>query len=272
MVSQLWIRKNCSMFKILILFCIVLTVRLMTSKRKMEKMKKYYDGIVDKKSKHHHHKEAEESENKHEEIKKEISPLEQERLDNGAPVQIAWPMNSQCTKRGDLSFYAYYTLWRNDRMPMYVVSCTSPRTDGAEFVEAAYSYFQKNKYEPTVRYDEAALDGKYVVMMVDADAPTPHAAKCRYWLHWAVSEVEGRHLRNGVNWLNTEGRVLKEYNPPTPAKGSGKHRYQFLLFAQRYPYSDLSTDGERCGFDPKTWAKENKLELVASSIFTTEYE
>ncbi len=66
-------------------------------------------------------------------------------------------MNSQCTKRGDLSFYAYYTLWRNDRMPMYVVSCTSPRTDGAEFVEAAYSYFQKNKYEPTVRYDEAAL-------------------------------------------------------------------------------------------------------------------
>ena len=83
--------------------------------------------------------------------------MEQERLDNGAPVQIAWPMNSQCTKRGDLSFYAYYTLWRNDRMPMYVVSCTSPRTDGAEFVEAAYSYFQKNKYEPTVRYDEAAL-------------------------------------------------------------------------------------------------------------------
>jgi phosphatidylethanolamine-binding protein (PEBP) family uncharacterized protein len=97
-------------------------------------------------------------------------------------------------------------------------------------------------------------------MMVDADAPTPNAAKCRYWLHWAVSEVEGRHLRNGVNWLNTEGRVLKgkntpkirysslisEYNPPTPAKGSGKHRYQFLLFAQRYPYSELSTEGERC--------------------------
>ena len=34
---------------------------------------------------------------------------------------------SECQKRGDLSFYAYYTLWRNDRMPMYVVSCTSPK-------------------------------------------------------------------------------------------------------------------------------------------------
>jgi len=58
---------------------------------------------------------------------------------------------------GDLSFYAYYTLWRNDRMPMYVVSCTSPRTEGKEYVEAAFSYFQKNKYPPTVRYDEANL-------------------------------------------------------------------------------------------------------------------
>jgi len=36
----------------------------------MEKIKKYYDGIVDKKSKHHHHKENEENENIHEEAKK----------------------------------------------------------------------------------------------------------------------------------------------------------------------------------------------------------
>ena len=28
----------------------------------------------------------------------------------------------------------------------------------------------------------------------------------------------------------------------------------------------------RCAFDPKAWATENKLELVASSLFTTEYE
>ena len=39
----------------------------------------------------------------------------------------------------------------------YVVSCTSPKPDGKEHVEAAYSYFQKNKYPPTVRYDEASL-------------------------------------------------------------------------------------------------------------------
>ena len=45
--------------------------------------------------------------------------------------------------------------------------------------------------------------------MVDPDAPTAHAAKCRYWLHWAVTDVDGRHLRNGVNWMASEGRILK---------------------------------------------------------------
>ena len=42
---------------------------------------------------------------------------------------------SECQKRGDLSFYAYYTLWRNDRMPMYVVSCTSPKALALDYLK-----------------------------------------------------------------------------------------------------------------------------------------
>ena len=53
------------------------------------------------------------------------------------------------------------------------------------------------------------------------------------------SKVELREIKIRYSSL------ISEYNPPTPAKGSGKHRYQFLLFAQRYPYSELSTEGER---------------------------
>ena len=48
--------------------------------------------------------------------------------------------------------------------------------------------------------------------MVDPDAPSASAAKCRYWLHWAVTDVDGRHLRNGVNWMASEGKVLKGNN------------------------------------------------------------
>jgi len=271
MVSQLWIRKNCSMFKILILFCCVLTVKLLTSRRRMARFEDFYKRLMEKQGIVSTPKPSQEV---HQEQNKEpaLSAAQVEMQESGAPIELSWPLTSQCAKRGDLSFYAYYTLWRNDRMPMYVVSCTSPRTEGKDYVEAAFTYFQKNKYPPTVRYDEANLDGKYTIIMVDPDAPTAKAAKCRYWLHWAVSDVDGRHLRNGVNWMNGEGRIIKEYNPPTPAKGSGPHRYQFLMFAQRYPYGELTITQERCGFDPKTWAKDNKLELVASSIFQTEYE
>ena len=52
-------------------------------------------------------------------------------------------------------------------------------------------------------------DGKYAILMVDADAPSAKAAKCRYWLHWATADVDGRHLRNGVNWMNGEGKIIK---------------------------------------------------------------
>jgi len=246
----------------------------------MDRIHSYYKRIIDHhsvKSPHKHHKaEPDVVDNAVDEPKEPEPPVKSEAQEemerNGATVEIGFPLKSECQKRGDLSFYAYYTLWRNDRMPMYVVSCTSPKVDGKEHVEAAYSYFQKNKYPPTVRYDEASLEGKYTILMVDPDAPTAKAAKCRYWLHWAVTDVDGRHLRNGVNWMASEGRILKEYNPPTPPKASGPHRYQFLMFAQRYPYNELSLTAERCAFDPKAWATENKLELVASSLFITEYE
>ena len=48
MVSQLWIRKNCSMFKILILFCCVLTVKLLTSRRRMARFEDFYKRLMEK--------------------------------------------------------------------------------------------------------------------------------------------------------------------------------------------------------------------------------
>ena len=45
---------------------------------------------------------------------------DEESRENNATFALAYgPISSSCSKRGDLSFYVYYTLWRNDRMPMY---------------------------------------------------------------------------------------------------------------------------------------------------------
>ena len=51
MVSQLWIRKNCSMFKILIFFCLVLSFKLVTNQRRMKHIRDYYKKIYNKSGK-----------------------------------------------------------------------------------------------------------------------------------------------------------------------------------------------------------------------------
>lgn len=51
MVSQLWIRKNCSMFKILIFFCLVLSFKLVTNQRRMRHIRDYYKKIYNKSGK-----------------------------------------------------------------------------------------------------------------------------------------------------------------------------------------------------------------------------
>ena len=111
-------------------------------------------------------------------------------------------------------------------MPMYVVSCTSPRAEGVDYVQAGYNYFQKNSYAPTVRYDEANFDFKYTLIMIDPDSPTRANAHCRYYLGWAVSDIEGRSLRNGVNWQVVEGKMVKDYEAPKLEEGSGPQRYR----------------------------------------------
>lgn len=200
---------------------------------------------------------------------------DESRQNNATKMALAYgAISSTCSKRGDLSFYVYYTLWRNDRMPMYVVSCTSPRAEGIDYVQAGFSYFQKNSYAPTVRYDEANFDFKYTLIMIDPDSPSKGNANCRYYLGWAVSDIEGRSLRNGVNWQVAEGKLVKKYEAPNPEPGSGPHRYQFILYQQRYPYGPVRLAEEnkesRCGFNPLVFARKNRLDIIATSVFETE--
>lgn len=211
-------------------------------------------------------------------IDPDLPVIDEESKQNNASFALAYgPITSTCAKRGDLSFYAYYTLWRNDRMPMYVISCTSPRADGQEYVEAGYNYFTKNSYPPTVRFDDANFDFKYTLIMVDPDYPTKNNAYCRYYLLWAVADVEGRSLRNGVNWQSVEGTLVKEYISPKLEKAMGPHRFQFILYQQRYPYGPVritgnmtAPDNPRCRFNPLMFARKNRLDIVATSVFETE--
>lgn len=81
------------------------------------------------------------------------------------------------------------------------------------------------KDEPTVVWEPKQEAPLYTLLMVDPDAPTRSDPKYREILHWAVVNIPG----NQVN----QGQTLAEYIGSGPPKGTGKHRYIFLLYSQQ---------------------------------------
>ncbi|XP_044293501.1 phosphatidylethanolamine-binding protein 4 isoform X2 [Varanus komodoensis] len=124
---------------------------------------------------------------------------------------------------------------------------------------------------PKVRYQQADENKKYVLIMVDPDAPSRANPKYRFWRHWTVINIPGADLKKG----KLQGFVLSDYRRPTPPSRTGYHRYQFLLYEQ--PASqDISLSPEESS-SAGSWKVENfvnKFQLgtpVASAQFMTKH-
>ncbi|XP_029459636.1 phosphatidylethanolamine-binding protein 4 [Rhinatrema bivittatum] len=99
------------------------------------------------------------------------------------------------------------------------------------FIPSCHNYRERISREwgsPKVIFSQAKKDKKYVLVMVDPDAPNRADPKYRSWRHWLVTDINGNDLLTG----ELKGNVLSEYRRPTPPKMSGFHRYQFILYGQ----------------------------------------
>ncbi|KAG4069036.1 hypothetical protein HA402_008347 [Bradysia odoriphaga] len=116
-------------------------------------------------------------------------------------------------------------------------------------------------------------NAKYTMAMIDPDAPSRKEPTKRSWLHWLAVNLD----KNTIPHDNT----LAHYNGPTPPKGSGHHRYIFLVFQQtkdfdskvqneiRNKYKDNAS--VRGGFNVKEFAQQHGLgDAVAFNYFETE--
>merc|ERR1712098_65068 len=66
------------------------------------------------------------------------------------------------------------------------------------------------------------------------------------------------------------GKVVTSYNPPSPPKGSGPHRYIILLYKQ-HGGVDGKVSHNRANFNVTRFAEENKLEgPIAGNFFSAE--
>ncbi|XP_019626432.1 PREDICTED: phosphatidylethanolamine-binding protein 4-like isoform X2 [Branchiostoma belcheri] len=133
------------------------------------------------------------------------------------------------------------------------------------------SLFRPGGLPPIVKYKEAKEGTRYLLLMVDPDAPSAKNPVMRYWLHWVVTQIQGEDLKRGIesqDW-GSIGRTLMSYNPPTPPKGSGPHRYQFFLF-QLQPGQDVTLKNDDRGkFDLQGFTA-NLKGPVASTQFKAE--
>ncbi|XP_075223327.1 protein D2-like isoform X2 [Lycorma delicatula] len=67
-------------------------------------------------------------------------------------------------------------------------------------------------------------DKFYTLSMTDPDALSRQNPIYREWQHWLVVNIPGNNVK--------EGQTLADYIGPGPPKGTGLHRYIFLLYEQ----------------------------------------
>lgn len=126
---------------------------------------------------------------------------------------------------------------------------------------------------PTVEYKEADPNAFYTLIMTDPDAPSRAEPTFREWHHWIVGNIPGNNLNSGD--------TLSEFISSAPPKGSGLHRYVYLLFKQeqgKIDYSDrphlIGTSAKNRGkFSTKDFVSKYKLgKPVAGNLYQAEWD
>ncbi|GAA6017958.1 hypothetical protein JCM10207_002719 [Rhodosporidiobolus poonsookiae] len=122
--------------------------------------------------------------------------------------------------------------------------------------------------QPDIEFPEADPAASYTLLMTDPDLFTKNDPVSRQVRHWIQSSVkfDGTSKRTVPN-LNPP--VLNSYVPPSPAMGTGKHRYIFILAKEpaaytpsldkNYPLQDPADLKDRIRWQAAEYIKEEGL-------------
>lgn len=153
-------------------------------------------------------------------------------------------------------------------------------SEPTEFLKVTYGKEQADKgneltptivqNKPNVEWtaEEGAL---YTLLMTDPDAPSRTNPKMREWHHWLIGNIPGNQI--------DKGDIITDYVGSGPPKGSGLHRYVFLVFKQpkRISFSEgkisRTTGKGREKFSTKSFVKKYSLgSPIAGNMFQAQYD
>ncbi|KAG8220209.1 phosphatidylethanolamine-binding protein [Butyriboletus roseoflavus] len=119
--------------------------------------------------------------------------------------------------------------------------------------------------EPSVSFTPmqsfaAATDVGYTLVMTDPDAPSRSDPKMGQWRHWLVTGLKAPAL-SALDTGDLSARVTRPattpYYPPAPPRGTGPHRYVFLLYQEPSVDFMIPTHADEYKNRPKDRAKWN---------------
>ncbi|XP_045608066.1 protein D2 [Procambarus clarkii] len=113
-------------------------------------------------------------------------------------------------------------------------------------------------------------DALYTLCLTDPDAPSRKAPKFREWHHWLVVNIPGCEVN--------DGETLSQYVGSGPPKGTGLHRYVYLVYKQNgkltcdEPRLTNTSGANRGCFSIRKFAGKYNLELIAGNFYRAEYD
>lgn len=127
------------------------------------------------------------------------------------------------------------------------------------------------KNEPILSWD-ADLKSFHTLCMIDPDFPCKGNPQHREFVHWLIVNIPGCRTSAGMFKIAYVGAA--------PPKGTGMHRYVFLVykqpkqidFAQMLPIDRKTVKG-RLGFSIRNFANEHKFgDLIAGNYFLAQWD
>ncbi|XP_055714901.1 protein D3-like [Phlebotomus papatasi] len=119
---------------------------------------------------------------------------------------------------------------------------------------------------------KAEPEAFYTLILTDPDAPSRSEPAFREFKHWVVGNIPGNKV--------TEGVTIAEYIGSGPPKGTGLHRYVFLIYKQPSGKVDFSAEKKtsnrsragRPSFKASKFAEKYSMQLLAGNLFQAQYD
>ncbi|KAJ7061844.1 PEBP-like protein [Mycena amicta] len=121
---------------------------------------------------------------------------------------------------------------------------------------------------------------RYTLAMVDPDAPSAAQPVNKHWRHWLITGLTASEDPL-LPALQSTATTICPYRPPAPPKGSGLHRYSFVLFREPTsgnfsipadaPERETTVVGRR-HWDPVKFAETYDLEIVGATYYLVRSE